>query len=83
VQIQKKKAQEEQAFSYAQRDFKSRSSQGRKEAKVGAFGRFKFFQVWEESLDAQEGATGTTGLGEESRSGPLNSYVQEEFRRTL
>jgi hypothetical protein len=54
------------AFSYAQARLKSRSSQGRKEAKVEAFGSVEFFQVWEESLDAQEGATGTVDQAEKA-----------------
>jgi hypothetical protein len=51
------------AVSYTQARPKSRGSQGRKEAKVEVFGSVKFFQVWEEISDAQEGATGAVGSG--------------------
>jgi hypothetical protein len=63
------KAQEGQWFYMHRRGLKSWSSQRGKGAKVEAFGFWKFFQVPEESAEAQEGAQ--LPLDELIDSGPL------------
>jgi hypothetical protein len=74
------KAQEGQRFYTHRRGLKSWSSQRGKGAKVEAFRFWKFFQVLEESAEAQEGAQ--LPLDEPIDSGPLKFLCPGSSRRS-
>jgi hypothetical protein len=51
-------------------------------AKAEAFEKLKFFQVFEECVESQEGAAAAVGSAGENRYGPLKIHVQEGVRRS-
>jgi hypothetical protein len=57
-------------------------SQGRRNAKVQAFGNEEFFQVWEENTGSSREHS-NRWIDRERRSAPLDFHVQEELRRSV